>query len=194
MFRTPTPSANSLVNQLKFGLRPLLPEHPELDAESSTYPIGTLGITNLPAGQAGTEFPGATFSATNKFGTAKQYWTGTTTGPIRFSRHSAHDTQQLRPSRQPAVGQGSTLAHLRHLLQWQEINNANPATFTGVLAFTYNGNSTAQFVGSCAFQQRLTLRLLLCDFLLGAVGGTPSLGLQPVSEVGGRYRPYRALC
>ncbi len=31
------------------------------------------------------------------------------------------------------------------------------------------------------------------SFLLGAVGGSPSLGLQPVSELGGRYRlaaPY----
>jgi hypothetical protein len=83
--------------------------------------------------------------------------------------------------------------------QWQEINNANPATFTGGLGLTYNANSTANFAANSTTLTQGTAPsgtnpgtpsgFAYASFLLGAVGGQPSLTLQYVPEVGGRYRP-----
>ena len=84
--------------------------------------------------------------------------------------------------------------------QWQEINNANPATFTGVLTFGFNPYSTAQFTGSNSSFSDATTGFSYASYLLGAVGGSTStdatnqtLGLDYVSELAGRYKtisPY----
>ncbi|HEV2576976.1 MAG TPA: carboxypeptidase regulatory-like domain-containing protein [Acidobacteriaceae bacterium] len=176
---------NSLVNQLKFGYVRFYQNIHNTTQNSSTYGIGALGVTNLPAGQAGTEFPGATFSATTKFGTVQQYWTGTTSGPS-----GSVATQITTPNNYALVDnlqwvKGAHSLTFGGVLQWQEINNANPSTYTGVLSLTYNGNDTAQYVGSSL--STTATGYSYASFLLGAVGGTPSLGLQPVSEEGGRY-------
>ncbi len=82
--------------------------------------------------------------------------------------------------------------------QWQEINNANPATFTGVLDLAYNPYSTANFSGNALSDS--STGYSYASYLLGAVGGSaandtsaPSLGLDYVSELAGRYKtisPY----
>ncbi len=179
--------SNSIVNQLKFGFVRFYQNIHNTTDNSATYGAPALGITNLPAGQAGTEFPGATFSATKLFGTTQQYWTGTTTAP-----GNSVATQITTPNNYALVDnlqwvKGAHSLTFGVVVQWQEINNANPATYTGVMGFTYNGNSTAQFNGSAV--SNVATGYSYADFLLGAVGGTPSLGLQPVAEVGGRYRP-----
>lgn len=184
--------SNSLVNQLKFGYVRFYQNIHDTTQNSSTYGIGALGVTNLPAGQAGTEFPGATFSATKQFGTAEQYWTGTTSGP-----GGSVATQVTTPNNFALVDnlqwvKGAHSLTFGTVLQWQEINNANPSTYTGVLGLTYNGNSTAQYVGSGISTAPPAPGVpgtgyAYADYMLGAVGGTPSLGLQPVSEEGGRY-------
>ena len=177
--------SNSLVNQLKFGYTRFFQNITNTTQGSPTYAIGKFGVTNLPLGQAGEQFPGATFSATTKFGTAQQYWTGTTTGP-----GGSVATQVTTPNNFALVDNLQWVKGRHSLtfgvsIQWQQINNANPATFTGVLGLTYNGNSTAQFVGSAL--STTATGYSYASYLLGAVGGTPTLGLQPVSEVGGRY-------
>ncbi len=179
--------SNSIVNQLKFGFVRFYQNIHNTTQGVSTYSPTTFGITNLPQGQAGEEFPGATFSATKQFGTVQQYWTGTTTAP-----GNSVATQVTTPNNYALVDnlqwvKGAHSLTFGVILQWQEINNANPATYTGVMGFTYNGNSTAQFNGSAV--SNVASGYSYADFLLGAVGGTPSLGLQPVAEVGGRYRP-----
>jgi hypothetical protein len=179
--------SNSLVNQLKFGFTRFYQNIHNWTQGSPTYSIAKLGVTNLPAGQAGDEFPGATFSTTSRFGTAEQYWTGTTSGPS-----GSVATQITTPNNYALVDnlqwvKGAHSLTFGITVQWQESNNANPATYTGVLPLTYNANSTAQFTGSST--TATTTGYSYASFLLGAVGGTPSVGLQPVSEVGGRYRP-----
>ncbi|HEX4155147.1 MAG TPA: carboxypeptidase regulatory-like domain-containing protein [Acidobacteriaceae bacterium] len=179
--------SNSLVNQLKFGYTRFYQNIHNWTQGSPTYSIAKLGVTNLPAGQGGDEFPGATFPATTKFGTVEQYWTGTTTSPS-----NSVATQVTTPNNYSLVDnlqwvKGAHTLTLGINVQWQEINNANPATYTGVLSLTYNANSTAQFVGNSL--STTSTGYSYASFLLGAVGGTPSIGLQPVSEVGGRYRP-----
>ncbi len=177
--------SNSLVNQLKYGYTRFYQNIHNTTQGSPTYAIGKFGITNLPAGQAGEEFPGATFSTTTKFGTAQQYWTGTTTGP-----GGSVATQLTTPNNYAIVDnlqwvKGAHSLTFGTVIQWQQINNANPSTYTGVLGFTYNANSTAQYVGSAI--STTATGYGYASYLLGAVGGSPTLGLQPVSEVGGRY-------
>jgi hypothetical protein len=176
---------NSIVNQLKFGYTRFYQNIHNYTQGSPTYSIAKLGVSNLPAGQAGDEFPGATFSTTTKFGTAQQYWTGTTSGPS-----GSVATQITTPNNYAVVDNLAWVKGAHSLtfgvtLQWQQINNANPATYTGVLGMTYNANNTAQFTGSS--DVATSSGYSYASYLLGAVGGTPSLGLQPVSEVGGRY-------
>ena len=177
--------SNSIVNQLKYGYTRFYQNIHNNTQGSPIYAIGKFGITNLPLGQAGEEFPGATFSTTTKFGTAQQYWTGTTTGP-----GASVQTQVTTPNNYAIVDnlqwvKGAHSMTFGTVVQWQQINNANPATYTGVLGFTYNANSTAQFVGSSI--SSTATGYSYASYLLGAVGGSPSLGLNPVSEVGGRY-------
>ncbi len=79
-------------------------------------------------------------------------------------------------------------------IQWQQINNANPATSAGILLLPYTANSTAKFNGSRL--DPTTSGYSYASFLLGAVGNganPPTLGINYVSEFGGRYRliaPY----
>jgi hypothetical protein len=63
-----------------------------------------------------------------------------------------------------------------------------------VLDLAYNAYSTGNFsAGSNALTTGTAAApsgYSYASYLLGAVGGTPSIGLQPISEEGGRYRPF----
>ena len=178
---------SSMVNQAKFGFVRFFQAIENSTQGVAQYSPATLGITNLPGGQASDEFPGATFSATPAFGTAIQGWTGNS---------NAVSTQLTTPNNftfvdnfQWVKGKHSITAGVQ--IQWQQINNANPATYTGVLDLNYNAYSTANFVGNALTQGTAGAPngYAYASFLLGAVGGAPGIGLQPVSELGGRYRP-----
>jgi len=187
--------SNSFVNQLKFGYTRFYQNIHHWTQGSPTYSIAKLGVTNLPLGQGGDEFPGLSFAATSKFGNALQGWTGTPTGPT-----GAVATQITTPNNYSLVDnlqwvKGAHSLTFGITMQWQEINNANPATYTGILVLPFNANSTAQFTGNST--TATTTGYSYASFLLGAVGNNganpPSIGLQPVSEEGGRYRtiaPY----
>jgi hypothetical protein len=76
--------------------------------------------------------------------------------------------------------------------QWQQTNVAAPVGPSGLVELPFNSNSTAAFAAS-SNALSTTSGNSYASFLLGAVGGAPSVGLQPVSELGGRYRlaaPY----
>jgi Carboxypeptidase regulatory-like domain len=172
-----------ITNQLKYGYTRFYQNIHDSTQGVPAWEAGTFGITNLPAGQAGQEFPGAAFATTTAFGTVQTGWTSNT---------NADATQLTTPNNFTIVDNLQWLKG-KHALtfgityQWQEINNANPATFTGVLDLSYNANSTANFSGSSL--STTSTGYSYASYLLGAVGGTPAIGLQPVSEEGGRYRP-----
>ena len=185
----------SLVNQLKFGFTRFFQNIHDSTQGVKQYELGTMGITNPPGGQAGEEFPGAQFGTSTLFGTAEQTWTG-------FG--NSVSTQLTTPNNYALTDnvewlKGKHALSLGVTVQWQEINNANPATFTGVLDLGFNPNSTANFSGSSL--NTAGSGFSYASFLLGAVGGSstagsalaPSLGLQYVSELAGRYKtisPY----
>jgi hypothetical protein len=185
----------NLVNQLKFGFTRFFQNIHDTTQGVKQYDIGTFGVTNLPGGQAGEEFPGAQFGTNTAFGTQEQTWTGygnsVSTQLTTPNNYAATDNVQWLKGKH-AITMGLTY-------QWQEINNANPATFTGVLDLAYNSNSTANFSGNSLNGSGSGFSY--ASFLLGAVGGSstansasaPSLGLQYVSELAGRYKtisPY----
>lgn len=176
--------SNSMVNQLKFGYVRFF-QNIQNATQNTKYSIANLGVSNLPEGQAGQSFPGVSFATSAKFGNAVTTWTGNS---------NAIATQLTTPNNYALVDnlqwvKGAHTASFGISIQWQQINNANPATYTGILSLPFNTFSTANFAANSASLSQNSTGYSYASFLLGAVGGTPSLGLQPVSEVGGRYRP-----
>jgi hypothetical protein len=190
---------NRLINQFKYGYTRFFQNIHNATQGVAAWEPGKLGISNLPAGQASEEFPGVTFATTPAYSGVA----ATSGGPASVQTTwtgfgNAISTQLTIPNNFTIVDNLQWLKG-RHALtfgmtiQWQEINNANPATYTGVLDLTYNANSTANFAANSDSISTGTATApsgySYASFLLGAVGGTPSIGLQPVSELGGRYRP-----
>ncbi|WP_263411522.1 carboxypeptidase regulatory-like domain-containing protein [Terriglobus tenax] len=177
---------SNLVNQLKFGYVRFFQNITNSTQNVPGFQIGDLGVTNLPAGQAGQTFPGVTFTTGGASSVALQTWTGAS---------DAVSTQKTTPNNYTLLdnvlytkGKHSITAGIQ--IQWQQINNANPDTYTGLLQMAFNNFSTANFNATGTTTQLSSgSGYSYASFLLGAIGGTPSLGLRPVSEVGGRYRP-----
>ena len=189
----------NLVNQLKYSYTRFYQNIHDATQGVTAWSPTTLGITNLPLGQGGQEFPGAAFGTTAAYGAAA-IQTGWTTNSNSISTQlTTPNNYAITDNVQWLRGKHSLTFGLTY--QWQEINNANPATYSGVLDLTYNAFSTANFSGSALSTGSATAPsgYSYASFLLGAVGGStggggaPSIGLQPVSEEGGRYRtvsPY----
>ena len=130
----------NLINQFKYGFTRFFQNIHNATQGVKAWEAGTMGITNLPGGQAGEEFPGAQFAPTTASGTVQ------TGGPRTATRfHAGDDTEQLRLTDNLQWLKGKHALTFGLTFQWQEINNANPATFTGVLSLAYNAYSTANF-------------------------------------------------
>ncbi|MGB7264160.1 MAG: TonB-dependent receptor [Terracidiphilus sp.] len=187
----------NVVNQLKFGFTRFFQNIHSATQGISKYEIGTFGATNLPAGQAGEEFPGVSFG-NGSFASVQTTWTGN--GNSVSTQLTTPNNYALTDNVQWLKGKHALTMGLTY--QWQQINNANPATYTGVLQLAFNPYSTANFSGTSLTTGTATAPIgySYASFLLGAVGGStsndtsaPSIGLQPVSEEGGRYKvisPY----
>jgi hypothetical protein len=184
----------NLVNQLKFSYTRFFQNIHDATAGVSAWGPTAMGITNLPGGQASQEFPGAQFGATG----------GNTTQLTGWTMNSNSGATQLTTPNNFAITDNLQWLRGKHSLtvgmtyQFQEINNANPATYTGVLDLAYNAYSTANFAAKSGVQTNSLSSgsgFSYASYLLGAVGGStggggsPSIVLQPVSEVGGRYKP-----
>jgi hypothetical protein len=153
----------------------------------------TMGITNLPQGQAGEEFPGAQFGTTKTYGTALTGWTQN--GNAASTQLTTPNNYALTDNLQWLKGKHALTVGITY--QWQQFNNANPATYTGILSLAYNAFSTANFAAGSNVLNDTSTGFSYASYLLGAVGGSnsdatsaPALGLQPVSELGGRYHPF----
>lgn len=187
---TYTLSAN-LVNQLKFSYTRFFQNIHNPTQNVKQWEAGTMGITNLPPGnsQSAVEFPEESFASTPRFGQVQSKWT---------SDSGSVATQTTTPNNYALTDnvnwvKGSHSMTFGLTYQWEEINNANPSSYTGVLQLPFNANSTADFAPGSNSLNSTSTGYSYASYLLGAVGGTPSIGLQPVSELGGRYHvisPY----
>src|SRR5581483_8094884 len=178
----------NLVNQLKYSFTRFFQNIANATQGVANYAPGKFGITNLPAGQAGQEFPGAQFQ--NSGGLQLTGWTQN--GNSAATQLTTPNNFALTDNVQWLRGKHALTFGLT--FKWQEINNANPATYTGVLSLAYNNFSTANFA-SGANSLSGSNGYSYASYLLGAVAGStanntsaPSLGLQTVSEEGGRYK------
>jgi len=181
----------NLVNQLKYSYTRFFQNIQNPTQGVTAWEAGTMGITNLPPNnaQSAAEFPEENFGTTTRFGNVQSNWTGY--GNSVSTQVTIPNNYALTDNMQWVKGKHSMTFGLTY--QWQEINNANPATYTGVLQLPFNANSTANFAANSNSISTTTTGYSYASYLLGAVGGTPSIGLQPVSELGGRYHaisPY----
>jgi hypothetical protein len=184
--------SNSLVNQAKYSYtRFIQPQTAATDGKTQ-YAPAALGITNVPGGAASTNFPGASFGQTGAIGTTLTGWT---------QQGAAGSTQTVKPETWTALdnlqwnkGKHSITGGFTY--EWQETNVAAPVGPTGLIELPFTNYDTANYSNNSNALSS-TSGNSFASFMLGAVGGsgsaTPTLGFQPVSELGGRYRlaaPY----
>jgi hypothetical protein len=180
--------SNSMVNQAKYSYTRFIQPQKAATDGLTQYSPATMGITNVPAGAASTNFPGASFGQTGAVSTTLTGWT---------QQGAAGSTQSVIPETYTALdnlqwAKGKHAMTMGFTYEWQQTNVAAPVGPSGLVELPFNSNSTAQFANN-SNALSTTSGNSFASFMLGAVGGSPSVGLQPVSELGGRYRlaaPY----
>jgi hypothetical protein len=179
---------SNLVNQAKYSYTRFIQPQKAATDGLTQYSPATLGITNVPAGAASTNFPGASFGQTGAVGTTLTGWT---------EQGAAGSTQSVIPATFTALDnlqwtKGKHAITMGFTYEWQQTNVAAPVGPSGLVELPFNSNSTAQYTANSNALSASSGNSF-ASFMLGAVGGSPSVGLQPVSELGGRYRlaaPY----
>jgi hypothetical protein len=189
-----------LTNQFKFGYtRFYMPILSAFDTASGygnpAQTIGGFGVTNLPGGQASTEFPDTTFGTSKTASTSPNQW-----GP----NGNQHSTQLTIPNNYSIVDnlqwlKGKHVITFGLTYQFQGLNNANPATLTGVLTLPFNQSATAGYTvggatsacpGVQGCSQTIDTSITgagYASFLLGAVDPV-TLPLQNVATVYSRIK------
>jgi Carboxypeptidase regulatory-like domain len=179
---------NNLVNQAKYSYTRFIQPQTAATDGLTQYSPATLGITNVPGGAASTNFPGSSFGQTGAVGTTLTGWT---------EQGAAGSTQSVIPETYTALDnlqwtKGKHAITMGFTYQWQQTNVAAPVGPSGLVELPFNSNDTAQYTANSNALSPSSGNSF-ASFMLGGVGGAPSVGLQPVSELGGRYRlaaPY----
>jgi hypothetical protein len=184
--------SNSIVNQAKYSYTRFIQPQKAATDGIQQYSPAAMGITNVPAGAASTNFPGTSFGQTGAATTTLTAWT---------QQGAAGSTQSVVPQTWTALdnlqwNKGRHSMTMGFTYEWQQTNVAAPVGPTGLVQLPFNSNSTAQYAANSSTLSP-TSGISFASFMLGAVGNNgsspPSLALQPVSELGGRYRlaaPY----
>ena len=179
----------SMVNQFKFGYNRFSQPITSLTDGASPYRAAAdLGITNLPGGQASTEFPGASFGTTTQFPTAESAWTSN--GASGATQTTVPNTFTLLDNFLIVKGKHSLT--FGGQLQWLQDNVAAQLGQSGILTIPYSANSTANFGAGSTQLSTTKTGFSYASYLLGAAGQS-GIALQAVAETAGRYRsmsPY----
>lgn len=162
------------VNQFRFGYTRFATPIANL-TDGTDYAASNLGIGNLPAGQASTTFPGASFS-------------GGVDNPTGFSaptgNHEAVNTYTIGDEFQWVRGRHSLT--FGGTFQFLQFNQSPADSSSKPVTFTYSNNSTAGFTNG---NINVKSGLSYASFLLGAVNST-SLYIQNFSTLGARYKAF----
>jgi hypothetical protein len=189
--------SDHITNQLKFGFnRFSQPVGALTDGVSPYQAAADLGITNLPAGQASTEFPGATFAASTAFATVESPWTSN--GASGATQTTVPNTYTLLDNVLLVKGRHSLT--IGGQIQWLQDNVAGQTGPSGIYTIPYSATSTSTFPQSVSGGKVTTATSLAstasgfsyASFLLGAASSS-GIAIQAVAETGGRYRtisPY----
>ena len=172
-----------LVNQFKFGFTRFSQPVGSLTDNVKPYSAARdIGITNLPAGQASDEFPGATFGTSKLFGVATSPWTSN--GASGATQSTVPNAFTLVDNLQFNKGKHSMTFGIQ--MQWLQDNVASQLGPSGIYTTAYSANDTANFSG--ASLNNTTSGYSYASFLLGAIN-TSGTTIQAFSEEGGRYHP-----
>ena len=183
-----------LTNQLKFGYTRFYMPITNPTQGITQYEIGTFGVTNLPAGQGGQEFPGVNFGTPGKSLGSVSPTTWTTDG-------NAASTQLTIPNNYAIVDnlqwvKGRHIITAGYTFQFEGLNNANPATFTGVVPLQFDQYATANFTAGKNTIDTSNTGFGYASFLLGAVGATGTGGTTgltlPLQNVATIYSRIKA--
>jgi hypothetical protein len=187
----------TLVNQFKYSYTRFIQPQRNATDGIKEYAPSAFGISNLPAGQASTEFPGATFGATAAYSTPLTGWTMNSTAATTQS--VVPNNYALTDNVQWVKGKHSFTFGFTH--QWEEINTAAPVGFSAQAFLAYNAFSTANFAANSnalsTGSASAPSGFAFASYMLGAVAGSnsgvgsaPTLPLFPLSETGGRYHTF----
>ncbi len=179
---------SSMVNQAKYSYTRFIQPQKAATDGLTQYSPATMGITNVPAGAASTNFPGSSFGQTGAVSTTLTGWT---------QQGNAGSTQSVIPETYTALDnlqwiKGKHAMTMGFTYQWQQTNVAAPVGPSGLVQLPFNSNSTAQYTTNSNALSPSSGNSF-ASYMLGAVGGSPNVLLQSVSELGGRYRlaaPY----
>jgi hypothetical protein len=180
---------DKIINQAKYSMtRFAQPQTAATDGKTQYQPA-TFGITNVPAGQASSEFPGVSFGATGAVATTLTGWTAG--GASASTQTVVPTTFAVLDNLQWLKGKHSMTMGFTY--EWEDVNSAIPVGYSSLVELPFNSNSTAQY-NAGASTLNASSGNSFASYLLGAVGGSPTLPLQQaVAEEGGRYRvaaPY----
>jgi hypothetical protein len=187
---------NNMTNQLKLGFNRFAQPITSLTDGVSPYRAAAdLGITNLPAGQASTEFPAVSFGTTTANPTAEATWTSN--GASGATQTTVPNTFTLLDNFLWVKGQHSLTLGFQS--QWLEDNVASQLGPSSIYQMAVTANSTAAIVaGTVAPNSAFTPTggtavtgsgFAYASYLLGAMGQS-SVALQAVAETGGRYHDW----
>lgn len=176
---------NNMTNQLKYGFARF--SQPQVNASYgiAQYEPSAFGITGLPDGDASLQFPGVSFASAGAFSSvAEQTWTANST---------ASSIQKVVPNNFALVDnflwtKGKHALTFGISIQWQQGTLAAPVGYSGILSLPTTQFATANYTASST-SLNSNSGFSYASYLLGAIGGSPTIALQPVSETSGRYRP-----
>jgi hypothetical protein len=181
-----------LTNQFKIGYTRFFMPITNPTQNVTQYEAGAMGITNLPSGQAGQEFPGVSFGGAGSLAGSVVPATWTTDSNSASTQLTIPNNYALVDNLQWLKGKHVFTFGITY--QFEGLNNANPATYTGVLPLSFDQYATANYSsGSSSIDQSKT-GYGYASFLLGAVGATASgttgltLPLQNVATIYSRIK------
>jgi len=192
--------SDHITNQLKFGFNRFGQPITSLTDGVAGDQATDLGITNLPAGQASTNFPGTSFATTTANATAIAPWTSN--GASGATQTTIPNTFTLLDNF--LITKGKHSLTIGFTSQWLEDNVAAQLGPSSILQLGFSANSTAAVVNGTVSPNAAAPTATAtgtpgpsgfsyASFLLGAASQNTTLGLQAVAETGGRYHdssPY----
>jgi hypothetical protein len=174
-----------LVNQFKYGFARFSQPITSLTDGVAGFQATDFGITNLPSGQASTEFPGASFGTNSVGPIATTPWTSNS--PSGATQTTVPNAYTIVDNLQILKGSHAITAGIQ--IQWLQDNVASQLGPSGILTIPYNPSSTANFANNSSTLNATSTGYSYASYLLGAASNS-TVPVQAVSETGGRYNSY----
>ena len=175
--------SDHITNQFKYGFNRFAQPVTSLTDSVAGYQATDFGITGLPAGQASTDFPGASFGTTTLFPTTLAQFTSN--GASGATQTTVPNTFSLIDNF--LITKGAHNLTIGIQMQWLQDNVAPQVGPSGIYTVPYSAASTAVLGGGGA-PSTTNSGFSYASYLLGAASSS-GIGIQAVSETGGRYRP-----